>query len=485
MSTARTYGGWRRSRGIGLLGLDAGQTILLVVVLLALVIVASFSVKAFVVLCVPGAAVVIGALARWDGIPLSRAVAQRLRWAWGVRRGWTTSQTGIWAAHEGAWELPGILAPTDLISVTDAVGDFGLVWHKRLGTLTITLRCAAASTWLVDPEQVDAWVANWDSWLANLGYVPMIRWVAVTVDTCPRGAESLAAGLRQRIRPGAPAAAQRIMTQLVATASTQTSHVETLVSITFDPAMSPARPGSLDEAVDEVRQALPGIEQALAGCGAVVRGRASADYLTGVVRGAFDPERRTAALAAGGEDAADWSTAGPVGAREHVGHYEHDSGVSVSWSWHEAPRQRVTANVLARLLAPCRFPKRVTLLYRPYTASEAATVVESEVNAAQFRTDLRRARKLDPNARERADQERAHGQAAEEATGAGMCRVGLWATATVASVEELPRAIAEVEQRAETSKIRLRRLWRSQAAGFAATLPAGICPPQLAAQWPR
>ena len=82
------------------------------------------------------------------------------------------------------------------------------------------------------------------------------------------------------------------------------------------------------------------------------------------------------------------------------------------------------------LLAPCRFPKRVTLLYRPYTAAEAATVVESEVNAAQFRTDLRRARKLDPNARERADQERAHGQAAEEATGAGMCRVGLWATAT-------------------------------------------------------
>jgi len=36
--------------------------------------------------------------------------------------------------------------------------------------------------------------------------------------------------------------------------------------------------------------------------------------------------------------------------------------------------------------------------------------------------------------------------------------------------------------RAEFSKIQLRRLYRSQAAGFTATLPCGICLPDLAAR---
>ncbi|QVJ03487.1 hypothetical protein KGD82_27800 (plasmid) [Nocardiopsis eucommiae] len=52
----------------------------------------------------------------------------------------------------------------------------------------------------------------------------------------------------------------------------------------------------------------------------------------------------------------------------------------------------------------------------------------------------------------------------------------MYATVTVTDPEQLPRAIAEVESSAESSKIRLRRLWHSQSAGFAATLPCGIYP---------
>ena len=63
-----------------------------------------------------------------------------------------------------------------------------------------------------------------------------------------------------------------------------------------------------------------------------------------------------------------------------------------------------------------------------------------------------------------------------------MCLVNVFVTTTVSDETDLPRAAADTEAAAEQSKIRLRRMWRSQAAGFAATLPCGICPPELAAR---
>ena len=44
----------------------------------------------------------------------------------------------------------------------------------------------------------------------------------------------------------------------------------------------------------------------------------------------------------------------------------------------------------------------------------------------------------------------------------------------------LPARLADTEAAAESSRIRLQRLYRSQAAGFTATLPCGICLPELA-----
>ena len=157
----------------------------------------------------------------------------------------------------------------------------------------------------------------------------------------------------------------------------------------------------------------------------------------------------------------------------------------MSWAWNEAPRQNVTADVLARLVAPGRYPKRVSLQYRPFGAAEAVRVLEAEVNAAQFREVYRRRTGRDETARDSYDQARARQAAAEEAAGAGVCLVSMYVTVTVASEAELPRAAAETEAAAESSRIRLRRMTYSQAAGFAATLPCGICPPELARRMPH
>ena len=61
----------------------------------------------------------------------------------------------------------------------------------------------------------------------------------------------------------------------------------------------------------------------------------------------------------------------------------------------------------------------------------------------------------------------------EEALGAGVGLASLYVTVTVTDEHDLGAAVADVESRAEAAKVRLRRLWAGQAAGFATTLPCG------------
>ncbi len=145
----------------------------------------------------------------------------------------------------------------------------------------------------------------------------------------------------------------------------------------------------------------------------------------------------------------------------------------------EAPRQHVRSDVLARLVAPGPYPKRVSLQYRPFPASAAARTLDGEVRAAEFRREYSR-RTRDATARDIHDHARARQAADEEARGAGVALLGLYVTVTVTDPDQLARAAADTEAAAELSKIRLQRLYRSQAAGFTATLPCGICLPELA-----
>ena len=150
------------------------------------------------------------------------------------------------------------------------------------------------------------------------------------------------------------------------------------------------------------------------------------------------------------------------------------------WGWHEAPRQRVTSNVLARLMSPGRFPRRVTLIYRPFSSAHAAHHLEDQVNAAWFHEAVRKQQGRNRTARDRADRAPAVAAAHKEATGSGLVRVSMYACVTVEDPNDLATAVAEVEARAGQSKIKLRRLAGSQLAGFSATLPAGLHPANLA-----
>ena len=71
---------------------------------------------------------------------------------------------------------PACSAPAALLSAENGYGGrYGIVWDRRTGMLTPTLRVVPASTWLADRADADGWVANWGGWLASLGYMPMLR----------------------------------------------------------------------------------------------------------------------------------------------------------------------------------------------------------------------------------------------------------------------------------------------------------------------
>src|SRR6266851_1187824 len=439
----RDYGGWRRQRGIGLWGLGTTGTFAVLATTVVVILVAAIDVRALIYVAPPVAVTAGLGLARVSGEPLALKALRRMRWQLASARGYTKYRVGVVTEHPNGFSLPGVLAPAALLSAEDGYGGrYGLVWDRRTGMLTPTLRVVPASTWLADRADADNWVANWGGWLASLGYMPMLRWVTVTIDTAPEPGSTLADAIAAAIAPSAPAAARQILGQLAAAAPAAAADVDTRVSLTFDPRACPATPRNLTEAAAETGRALIGLESALGTCGVSVLGRLAAAEIAGVVRTAFDPAARGEIL-------------------------------------------RIAAQALARLVAPGPYPKRVSLQYRPFPAAAATRVLEAEVNAAAFRATYRSRTGRDETARDSHDQARARQAASEEAAGAGVCLISLFVTVTVTRTEDLPHAIAWTEASAESSKIRLRRMTYSQAAGFAATLPCGICPADLARRMPH
>ena len=182
----RTYGGWRRRRGIGLFGLGATGTLAVLGALLALVIVATADAAALLYVAPPVLLAGGLGLARIGGEPLALAAVRRLRWWHGSARNYTRYRAAVVAELSPAFQMPGVLAPLTLLDSEDGYGGrYGIVLDRRSGLMTPTLRVIPASTWLADREDTDTWVANWGSWLASLGFLPAVRWTEPATSAGP------------------------------------------------------------------------------------------------------------------------------------------------------------------------------------------------------------------------------------------------------------------------------------------------------------
>lgn len=487
---ARTYGGWRKTRGLGFFGLsEVASFVLLATVVVALVL-ASISIRAFFSFVPLGAVIIFVIVFRWHGETLGLKAKRAFRWWWATQSGFNLYRATELIDRTGRVHLPSLLGPTRVVPVENRQSrgePYGVVHDQRSGLLTATIRVDSRSTWLAEGRQAEIWVANWHGWLASLGNIPMVAWVGVTVETAPDPGATLEEQVERRIDPTAPESAIRLLRELVASLPTSAVEVQTRVSITFDPQRALVPLKTFDEQVGEVDRLLVGLESSLAECGAAVLGRATPAQLAGIIRTAYDPLARgdvRRVLYAPPElvDQAvlEWETSGPLGIDEAWRDMRHDSGWSVSWGWEQAPRQMVMSDCLVPLLGPGAWPRRVTLLYRPLSAEEAAGELEKQVNASVVRDMVRQKQGRDETARDRADREQATQAAREEALGAGVVRMSMYVTTTVTNPDDLPGACADIESRARQSRIELRRLVGSQTAAFTATLPAGIHPAHAA-----
>jgi hypothetical protein len=486
-----TYGHWRRARGLGIGALTMAQTLtlfgcILVPLLWVYLFGALSAVPALAVATVTAGLLVV----RVRGTTAADVITRAARFGLARSRRWSDLSGGVLTDHPRRHDLPGVMAPMVPLSADDGRGGKqGMLWHRRSGYLTVVLPVSPLGIELADPREAEQWVANWGAFLADLGYRPMVRHVGVTIDTYPSGGATSRDYIAERIQSDSPPAAQEVMRELIAMTPASIADVDTRISVTFDPAAANPKPQNLLDAVAEVTRWLPGIEQMLGPCGIALTGRLSAQQLVASLRTAYDPAARADVARAHTSPQAGelirWEEAGPIRATEEWDYWAHDSAISVAWALSEAPRQAVMSRVLLPLVAPGPYARRVTLLYEPFPAEEAASRLEAEVTNTAVRRLWRAKTKRDETQRDRDDEARAMQATREESSGAGVGRFTVYASTSVPRLDQLPAAIADVEQRAGQAKIRLRRLRGAHAAGFAAALGMGINPSVLATKTRR
>jgi hypothetical protein len=108
------------------------------------------------------------------------------------------------------FQLPGLAAKSTLYEFTDSYKrPFALLHVPTTNHFTVVFSTEPDGASLVDPEQVDAWVANWGGWIAGLGDEAGLEAAAVTVETAPDSGYRLRNEVERNIHADAPEAAKR------------------------------------------------------------------------------------------------------------------------------------------------------------------------------------------------------------------------------------------------------------------------------------
>ena len=491
MSQERLYGNWLRPQRLNIRGVGWKSALLAIVAYFTGLAVMQTHPRAGLALL--GACLAVTGLSaiRLGGWTAREFVLGKARWRWASTNG-TTSFSAI--APDG-WRLPGPLADTQMIAVQTMGRTYGAIHDPRGRRVAVTLDLASTAADLTDDFEHDVAVSRWERWLESLGRRPEVAWVSVTVETSPSPGTRLREAVQQRISTLAPLDCQQLMTELVDTSPAVAAGTQTRVTIVFDLRAWDTQVGrrgrrdGIDAYLPLLDQAVASLEATLDGCGVAILGRSTAAALGAAVRVAFDPAAsgRIELALASIAPLPSWELAGPGSATEFRDRYEHDSGISVSFVWAQAPQQLVGSTVLDPLTRPGQFRKRVTCTYLPTPSAETMDAATTQVRwrwTAQMLSQLPVIGRAS-TAQDERDIEAAQQATYEVAAGAGWVSQTITATVTVLDEANLPAAVAEIEYAAGAAQLRLRRLYELQAAGFVAGLPVGLSLTDLAGRWSR
>jgi hypothetical protein len=471
----RTYGNYRRPRAAGIKYLGAlPSALLLVCVIINLVIFGvAGPVDGFITLAVIG--VIFGVLLRPDHLgltPVQKALP-RAGWVWVRATGQNQYRSGPHShLPSGTFQLPGLLSPTVLSEHEDAYGQpFALLWHRKVGQVTVVIESEPPGTVLTDQPVVDQQVANYGGWLTMLSEQPGLIAAQVCIETSPDPGVRLRQELDVRSDANAPTFALQTLNTIAETYPAGSAELTAYTALTY----SLRRPGSrlsVDEAAEEIALALPDVISGLQLGGGGYTRPLDGEGLCDVVHRAYNPREANAlavARSSGEPVGLSWADCGPVRAEAHATDYWHDGAYSSTYAMSAAPRGEIRERALQRLLRPHeKIPrKRVTMLYRIVTAREAARIVDQDVNAAQSRHS-----NVGANARSARELQATRANARDEARGASLVSFGMLATITAMDADGLKAARSALTNAA--TKVDLRPVWGSQDSAFAAALPCGL-----------
>ncbi|WP_278262815.1 SCO6880 family protein [Nocardia sp. AG03] len=484
MNDTPGYGGFREVKGFGLGRLGTSGTAIIGATVVGL----AFTTFIDLMLAFLGLFIAIPVLALTI-VPLGdsqRTVVEHLTWNirawWGNQHNSDAYAADVLEEAPRGENLPGVLAPLMPLTVEDGRGGTQcLIWNRRTGILSAVLKVSPVGITLADSADTNAWVRNYGSWLADLGFTPIISSVVFTCESSPTGGVDQRAytlGRMERDGKNAPALAKTIMKKAVEQSRSTTADIQMRVTVNFDLSKASPQPATLSEGAAEVVRWLPRIESALAAAGATVTDRASTASVIRNIRAAVDPAVRisTSDTADNDDELLTWADAGALRTESTKEVYYHDSGYSVTWVFKKPPNSVVRQDILLKLVSPGRYYRRFSLVYRPYSAAAAADIVEREIQGGKLRQVWNTKTKKDETQREYDDRVRARRAAQEESMGAGLGRFTMYVTTTVRSEETLAAACADVEDRISGTKLRFRRARGAQAAAFASSLGYGIEP---------
>lgn len=363
--------------------------------------------------------------------------------------------------------LPGLLARSELVTVADTLGnEFGVI--EQGGTakhFSAVIACESDGSALVDQGDIDVWVARYGNYLADLGDEPGLVAASVTVQSAPDSGAGLQAEVNRLLSVDAPELTRNVLQQAVQKYPRASAHVTTWMTLTWTPTRAATRRITREELLDHIATRIPGLVGALAGTGAGSARAMSADQIAELVADAYAPDRHMPGPA--------WDQLVPA-CQAHHDHLSHADTASVTWWTTDAPRSAVHASVLVPLLRPHHdlTRKRVTILYRPHSSDKAAGVADEDLRTAAGHAG---ARKGEQRATDSRALQAARQQAAEQASGAGLTRFSVMATATTTTGNR-HKAEAILSQVSATARLKMRPVTYSQDVAFQTALGIGVVP---------
>lgn len=490
---AMSYSGWTRPKSFGLPGLGAiGSLVAFAAFLIAILAVMVAGIKGLAVWSLVAAPPV--ALFRY------RNRAGRDGWqiigghiGWQRRKHQRTHvfyRSRIGKVAHGEARLPGLLANSELLEAEDVYGQpFALIHLKSVRHYTVLIQVEPDGNALVDSETHDLWVTRFGQWLAKLAHEDALVGASVTVETAPDpghrlsaeidrlnpdGRINLSKNVLEDIRSSYPRGAAAVHAHIALTYNAkQRSGTERELSLRRGTGRRPRDEAAMAAVIAE---RLPAQIADLAACGVSAPAAMTAQQVCDYVRTAYDPEIASTVDACHADNeptGITWAQAGPTATVCGWDWYRHDSGASTTFEMVDAPRGAVESRVLEPLLAAHDSidRKRVTILYRPHDPATAASVADRDRRTAYGRLTAR-------NGESRAHDERtlavARATATAEASGAGLVRFSLLATATVNDMARLTDATAAVARMGRAAHVHLRSCRGVQDSAFTAALGVGV-----------